>query len=398
MKKRNNFTLKFTMIEIGVWTMYAPVMGYISVFLLSKKFSNAEIGLISALGCSISAILQVIVSRYADKEESKSVKSLLIYIETLQLMLAGSLFILKDSSTIVIGIIFGIMIAILQLIVPLANSLAVETMNQDKKINYGAARGISSLLFAVLINLMGVLIKSNGLVVIPAVMVITAIILLVATILFPFKRTILKNIEKRSSQNSKMFLFKYPMITLFLLGAVCTYVGHSLVNIYLFQIVTSKGGDNIGMSICLSLTALYEMPVMVGFTALLMKKSSNFLTRLGSVGIMLKIVLTLFVNDMAGLYIIQVCQMFGYAIFVVSTVYYANQEVEKCDRIKGQAYMTMVSTLGIVLASIMGGVLLDLGGINGMLTVGSVITFIGCILIFKSTKKRKYTNIKKSHL
>ena len=104
---------------------------------------------------------------------------------------------------------------------------------------------------------------------------------------------------------------------------------------------------------------------------------------------MLKIILTLLVPDMISLYIVQICQLFGFATFVVATVYYANQVVEECDRVKGQAYMTMANTLGIVFASMLGGVLIDIYGTNGMMIVGSVITVVGTVLIFLSTMKNK---------
>ena len=139
------------------------------------------------------------------------------------------------------------------------------------------------------------------------------------------------------------------------------------------------------MGVCLSLAAMFEIPVMFGFAYLVARRDSSVWVRVGSIGIMLKIILTLIAPDMMSLYVVQVCQMFGFAVFVVATVYYANQAVEECDRVKGQAYMTMANTLGIVFASVLGGVLIDLYGTNGMMIVGSVITVAGCAMIFIST-------------
>ena len=102
---------------------------------------------------------------------------------------------------------------------------------------------------------------------------------------------------------------------------------------------------------------------------------------------MFKIIFTLFVPNIANLYVVQVCQIFGFATFVVATVYYANQVVEESDRVKGQAYMTMANTLSIVFASVLGGVLIDLYGTNKMMIAGSVIAVAGCVMIFVSTVK-----------
>ena len=388
MKEKRNLTSNYVVVQIGMWTMYAPLMGYTSVFLLAKNFSNTEVGIISGLSCVVSAILQAMISAYADKEKSKSVKTLLIMIASLQLTLAGVLFLLGSHLFLVAGIVFGALIAIMQLMVPLTNSLAMEMMNQGKEINYGLARGTASLLYAVLVNSMGAFVKGDDLSIVPITTMLSASVLLVGTILFPFKKT-----ERRydySTDNvaeTKPFLVKYPKLAIFLVGAVCAYIGHNLINTFLYQIVMLKGGTHLNMGVCLSLAAVFEIPVMFGFAFLVARRDSSTWVRVGSVGIMLKIILTLIVPNMITLYFVQFCQLFGFATFVVATVYYANHAVEECDRVKGQAYMTMSNTLGIVFASLLGGALIDICGTGGMMIVGSVIAIIGCILIFITTTK-----------
>lgn len=394
MEEKKNLTLNYVTIQIGMWAMYAPLMGYTSVFLLAKGFSNTQVGIISGLGCIISAVLQAIVSGYADKEKSKSVKTLLIMFVGLQIFLAVVLLALGNNFVLAIGIIFGSLISIMQLMVPLTNSIAMEMINQGKEINYGAARGTASMMYALLVNAMGIFAKGDNLSIVPIATILSASILLAGTVLFPFKKAVrIADSGTESKTDTKPFLIKYPKIALFVLGAICAYVGHNLINVFLFQIVTLKGGTHVNMGICLSIAAVCEIPVMFGFAYMVAKRDSSVWVRVGGVGIMLKIILTLLVPDMVGLYVVQVCQLFGFATFVVATVYYANQAVEECDRVKGQAYMTMANTLGIVFASMLGGVLIDLCGTGGMMIVGSVITIIGCIMIFASTAKTKVKTV-----
>ena len=390
MKEKRNLTFKYIVIQIGMWAMYAPLMGYTSVFLLAKGFSNTEVGIISGLGCIISAVLQAMVSSYADRENSKSVKALLIMFAALQIALALVLLAIGNNFVLAIGVIFGALIAIMQLMVPLTNSMAMEMMNQGKLINYGAARGTASMVYAILVNTMGAFAKGNNLSIVPIATMLSAAILLVGTVLFPFKKAPGSVEEElKSETDTRPFLVKYPKVALFVIGAICAYVGHNLINVFLFQIVSLKGGNHVNMGVCLSLAAVFEIPVMFGFAYLVAKRDSSTWVRVGGVGIMLKIILTLLVPDMISLYIVQICQLFGFATFVVATVYYANQVVEECDRVKGQAYMTMANTLGIVFASMLGGVLIDIYGTNGMMIVGSVITVVGTVLIFLSTMKNK---------
>lgn len=391
MKEKKNLTLNYIAVQVGMWAMYAPLMGYTSVFLLAKGFSNTEVGIISGLGCIISAILQALVSSYADKENSRSVKVLLSLIASFQLILAGILLALGSNFALIIGVIFGALIAIMQLMVPLTNSLAMEMMNQGKKINYGAARGTASMIYALLVNSMGIFAKGDDLRVVPIATMLSAAILLAGTILFPFKKAPRRvTVEIKSDSKEKPFLIKYPKVALFVAGAVFAYVGHNLINVFLFQIVSLKGGDHMNMGVCLALAAVFEIPVMFGFAFLVARRDSSFWVRAGSIGMMCKIIFTLIVPNVASLYAVQAFQMIGFAIFVVATVYYANQTVEEADRVKGQAYMTMANTLGIVVASLIGGALIDLYGTNGMMIVGSIIAIIGSIMIFAATTKMKH--------
>lgn len=390
MKEKKNLTINYIFVQIGMWAMYAPLMGYTSVFLLAKKFSNTEVGIISGLSCIISAILQAMISSYADKEKSKSVKILLIMIAGLQVVLAGILLVIGNNFFLAAGIIFGALIAIMQLMVPLTNSLAMEMMNQGKNINYGMARGTASMAYAILVNSMGVFVKGNDLSIVPIATMLSASVLLAGTMLFPFKKAErIVDYETNNISPARPFLTKYPKVTLFLAGAICAYVGHNLINTFLYQIVVLKGGTHMNMGVCLALAAVFEIPVMFGFAFLVARRDSSTWVRVGSIGIMLKIIFTLIVPNVISLYVVQVLQLFGFATFVVATVYYANQVVEECDRVKGQAYMTMSNTLGIVVASLLGGALIDICGTNGMMIIGSVIAIIGSILIFISTTKEK---------
>ena len=213
MEEKKNLTLNYVTIQIGMWAMYAPLMGYTSVFLLAKGFSNTKVGIISGLGCIISAVLQAIVSGYADKEKSKSVKTLLIMFAGLQIVLAVVLLALGNNFVLAIGIIFGSLISIMQLMVPLTNSIAMEMMNQGKEINYGAARGTASMMYALLVNAMGIFAKGDNLSIVPIATILSASILLAGTVLFPFKRAV-RTIEggTEGKTDTKPFLIKYPKL------------------------------------------------------------------------------------------------------------------------------------------------------------------------------------------
>ena len=60
--------------------------------------------------------------------------------------------------------------------------------------------------------------------------------------------------------------------------------------------------------------------------------------------------------------------------------------MEEHDKVQGQAYMTMTSTMGAVIGSTVGGAIIDLLGIQVMLVAAVAIAGIGAILIFRTTE------------
>ena len=81
--------------------------------------------------------------------------------------------------------------------------------------------------------------------------------------------------------------------------------------------------------------------------------------------------------------------MLGYALYVVAAAYYVNEVTERSDRIKGQAYVTAASTLGVVLSSVSGGCLIDAFNVTVMNIFGIGVAFLGFAIVVLSTVDRK---------
>ena len=114
-------------------------------------------------------------------------------------------------------------------------------------------------------------------------------------------------------------------------------------------------------------------------------KSGTWL-RISGVFFLFKIVGIFAFSSMAGIYVAHAFQMLGYALFSVASVYYVNCLMEEHDKVQGQAYMTMTSTMGTVIGSTVGGAIIDLLGIQVMLVAAVAIAGIGAILIFRTTE------------
>ena len=79
--------------------------------------------------------------------------------------------------------------------------------------------------------------------------------------------------------------------------------------------------------------------------------------------------------------------MLGYAIMIPASSYYVNALMEDADQIKGQALLTGAITASGVIASLVGGVLIDSLGAQGTLFVGTLLSGVGSVLFLLFTKR-----------
>ena len=83
----------------------------------------------------------------------------------------------------------------------------------------------------------------------------------------------------------------------------------------------------------------------------------------------------------------EVTQALGFAVMVVSSVYYVGTVIDRRNVVKGQTYLGATNTLGCLLAYVFGGVLIDTVGVNGMLIFCLVLSAAGLLLTFLSRQR-----------
>lgn len=385
-----NYTARYSGIHAFFQLNFAAFLGYTSVYLLDAGYKNTQIGIIVAVAGLISAILQPLLASYADRANSISLKKLILYAITIILVSALLLLFTYRRSMFVSGLMYGIGITMLQLLTPLINSLATETMNQGKTINFGVSRGVGSAAYAVGAYILGIVVNGSTPISIPISMIIATSALLFAVVLFPFQKTQhAVSVETTDAgHDGPLYFFKrYKRFTWVLIGCIFIYISHILLNTYTFQIVENIGGGSSEMGFSMALAAIVELPVMFLFTRIVKKVRCDILFKISGIFFFLKTYATYLTPNIPIFYAVQFLQMFGWALLAVSAVYYVNSIVDSKDAIKGQAYMTMTYTLGTVLGSLIGGSFIDQFGVKTMLLAASVAAGIGMIIFLLATER-----------
>ena len=375
-------TINYALIQMCYWMNFAAITGFTSVYLLHVGFTNTQIGVLIALAGAVCSVLQPVLASYADRPASPSLKKILI-ISSTGMILISVLLLLLQKSLILTGFFYTVAVTLLQLIMPLINSLGMESLNQGKQLNYGIARGMGSASYGIAAYILGVIVAAVGEVTVPVAMLLGFGALLLTLSAFPFQKMKKAKQEKTKKNDDGLIYFfrKYRRFCVTLCGCVFIYIGHVLINNFAFQIVESKGGGSSEMGLAIAVAAIVELPTMFLFGWMLKKVRVDIWFRISGIFFVLKSLGTLLAPNMMTYYVIQIFQMFGWALITVSSVYYVNSIMEEQDAIKGQAYMTMTYTLGSVLASLAGGVLIDAAGVNSMLGVSVAAGVIGMLII-----------------
>lgn len=385
-------TIRYSFVQGIFWTSYAALVSYSSVFLLAKGFTNSQIGLLIAIAGTLSAILQPVVAGFTESRENLSLKSVILVIGSIMVCLALTLSFIKDGR-VLITLIFGGLIVVLQILTPLINALGMEPLNKGVTMNFGVARGMGSLAYAGVSYLLGSLVGIYGVRVIPYAVVVIFVLLMIAVRSFHYKIPEGVNIQRAQEQQTEerasgglSFFKTYPRFFVFLLGCILVYTSHNLLNSFVFQIMETKGGGSSEMGVVLAIAAIFELPTMFFFFYMLKLFRCRVWLKVSGVFFTIKAIGTLLAVNVMSMYLLQVVQMFGFALFTVVSVYYVNELMQNRDRIKGQAFLTMTNTVGSVVGALAGGVVLDTGGVPVLLVASIVSAGAGAFIFMVSAE------------
>ncbi len=175
---KNILTIKYSLVQGSYWAVFCAVIGYASPFLISRDFTSVEIGVIIACGNILSVILQPLIAAMADKSKRMKLHFLSAIIAVGALFALVLLLAVPGSFYISAGLFISIL-TISGILMPMINSLSVKLINKGYHVNYGVARGIGSLCYAVVSYLLGYLINIFG----ENIIITTALILYSAVVL-----------------------------------------------------------------------------------------------------------------------------------------------------------------------------------------------------------------------
>ena len=384
-KQRPHFgwTLRYTLLNATYFIAFCTIHACAAVYLLANGFSNTEVGVLLAIANILSAVLQPYVAGIIDKPGFLTNRRFILF-SVMVILLGSGILLFVPNNKFVIFPVFALIYMIQFVYQPVMTALCFEYQKAGCGIFYGLARGLGSASFAVTAAIIGGLVEKQGVTIL--LYVNMAAMLLSAVLIYTFKMpksTVSAEDSKTDSSENALtqkahnnigeFARMYPAFMVFLVGTICFYFAHNMINDFMIQIIRNLGGGEKELGYANFLQAILELPVMALIALVLKKISSRALLTFSGVAFFIKILILVFASNMAMMYLSQSMQFFAYAIFIPAAAYYVSETMDELDQVKGQAYVTSAITIGGVFSNLISGVILDHFGIRPMLLTGTVV-------------------------
>lgn len=404
--KRNNhkYTAKYAAIQGSYWPIFCSSYSFASVFLLSRNFNNSEIGIVLAIANVFAVFLQPAIASFADKTKKISLKNLTAALAFIACVMTIVRCFIPNVLT-VLAVLLTLELTLLFSLQPLINALGMRLINKGVGINFGLARGLGSVAFAVCSYIVGVLVERFG----PEASPVVSVCFFISLIFFVYTFTKEKKDSAATEEvkydcddtngergelsgepataNIIEFALKYKKFVLLLLAVALTFCSHSMINNYFIQVTEHVGGNTKDMGFAIGVAAVVELPAMVLFTYLVRKIRCSTIMKTAFIVFVMKAVITFLAPNVMMINVSQLLQFGAYALFIPASVFYVNQTIARQDLVKGQAFVTGAITMGGVLASLLGGWLLDGPGVSAMLFAGIIMTLFGMLFCFLAVEK-----------
>lgn len=382
-----SLNVKYACIQGLYFIVICCVLGYAAVYLGALGFSSTLIGILMALGNVFTTLSVPVLATYVDKLHL-SLNRVLIALAGLTAIFSA-LLVVTANIKVIVAIMFVIMFGFLNAMMPLLNSLAFKFEEHGIKINYGVSRGIGSVTYAFTSLILGYLVKIYSPKLMPVVYVVVLAGMIPLIHSFKVKGISSKAEEKAAAPSTpiKEIFKKYTVFMIFLLGYIMVYFDHMFINNFFIYVVKNVGGDSSSMGTAVFLAAILELLAMSAFEKFKTKVDVSKLLKFSAIMYSAKHILTWLAPNMTIIYVAQVLQMFAYAIFIPASVYYVDQLFNKADAVKGQSLVTTSMTISGIIASFLGGIMIDSIGVKQALFVGMIISVIGTVIMLFTTQK-----------
>ena len=393
--------IKYGCIHGTYWMYYGVAGSFASAFLLARGYSNAEIGIILAVGNILAVFLQPLIADLADRSKKLSLVGVTQISTVLLMVLTLMLFMMKQKSA-ALWVVYMFIMAWMTTLQPLFNSLAFKLEETGVHINFGACRSVGSLAYAVLCAFLGTMVEAKGVGVLPLSGEIVLLMLLASiwvtktqfdrmvgektgkqavSVLGECGQVPVADAEEAEEINLALFVKRNKLFVVLNLAVIGVFFSNSILNNFMLQVVEGVGGTSEDMGRIFSVMAFLEIPALFFFDKIKERFSCQLILKFAAICFTLKVLLIYLAESVTMIYVAHLLQTLSFGLFLPAMVSFIGEVMAKGEAVKGQALYTVMTTASSMLASVLGGIMLDVSGPGFMLLVSTIATGLGALVL-----------------
>ena len=388
-------TLHYTLITGGFWMAFCVVTAYAAVYLQGVGCTNGELGIILALGNVGGALLSPVLGARIDRNRNlrhASVINVLLAVQVVLLILLR----VHPRRDLLTAACYVLYISAMMPVNAVNLDLCVRLERAKAPLNFGFARSMGSFSFVILSTLLGIVTARWGYLTLPLAG------LAVVALQFAGNRLIDRDLRlaedalppsdaaaQERSSSLAAFVRENRMFCLMLFGTIIIFIAHNMDGNFLINEIRNLGGDTAVMGYVAAFTAITEVPVMMFSSRLPKRWSTVQYIRLSLVMFVFKILAYALAPTIPLFFAARVLQAPSYALYTVLIVGYANSVVSPKDSAKAQSLAFSMTTIGSVLASLIGGRMFDAVGVRSTMLTAAAIAAVGTVIALAGTFGKK---------
>lgn len=385
---------KYACIQGAYWMFYVPLITFASAYLLERGYSNSEIGIVIAIANVLAVFLQPVLGDLADRSKKISLVTMTEIFTALTMVLLSGFFLLQNKS-LALTAIYVLVVAWYTTLQPFCNAIPGRFERYGIHINYGVARGFGSLTYSLAVATLGTLVERFGTEILPVTGEIVLAMLLFSLIMINqnLKRAkkdgreridthiqAEKRLQEKKESGLLEFIKENRMFFFLNLTVIFVFFHNITINNYMLQIISNVGGNSADMGRILGIMAFLELPAMFFCSTLRKWFSCQLMLKVSMIAFVGRIGFCYLADSVTMVMFSQFFQAASYALFIPVMIMFINESIKEHDAVKGQALFTTMMTVSTVIASIAGGVILDLSGPKMLLLISTIITILGGLM------------------
>jgi len=375
---------QYDLLQIAFYFVGCFGTGFTTVYLLESGVSNTGIGIVMSCACVFSMILGPRLSALIIKHEKLTVNGMIMLLYVLMTVIYLGTGLLKLPVPLVM-ICFILFLSVHGCITPLISVIAGGYAQMGSPVNYGLAKGLGSVSWAITSAVTGRVVDRLGPGILPPLFALSS--LLIFFLLWKMPQT--KGIPPGERSGSVFHVIKtYRVFFLLVLGFSLCYAGHNAIGTYLPNIITNLGGSTATFGTALFINAAIELPFLIMADRWMKRLGAANLCLIAAGAYIIRNVTIAAAGSVPVVFLGLLFQGMSNGLLTVLMANYVIAYLLPRDQIMGQtAVGIFVSGAGAMVGNLLGGWLQDNFGLQAMLVFAVVSTLLGA-LVFVLAKVR----------